>query len=230
MRHFGLKCRQSHADRFSFMPMVTKSPGLKPIEAQNASSSWAPAPDASRRWLWCSSWGCFESGGINQPWTLRPVPFRANDLGVVTFDSYEPGRHVYARMAPSLPLVGPQARRVVPPFRFRVRFYLLMPEPGPVGVNVEPLGEAFGPSVLPEGLAVLLGLVTAPPAPELPVVVPFVDEPVVVPLAAEPPAVELPPAEPPEEPPLCASAKVLESAKAVASAIVVSFIVVSFFQ
>ena len=99
-----------------------------------------------------------------------------------------------------------------------------MPEPGPVGVNVEPLGEAFGPSVLPEGLAVLFGLVTAPPVPELPVVVPFTEEPVVVPLAAEPPAVELPPA---EDPPLCASASVLESAKAVASAIVVSFIVVS---
>jgi hypothetical protein len=99
-----------------------------------------------------------------------------------------------------------------------------VPEPGPVGVNVEPLGEAFGPSVLPEGLAVLFGALMAPPAPELPVVVPFVEEPVVVPLA--PPAVELPPA----EPPLCASAKVLESAKAVASAIVVSFIVVSFFS
>jgi hypothetical protein len=96
-----------------------------------------------------------------------------------------------------------------------------------VGVNVEPLGEEFGPSVLPDGLAVLFGLVTAPLAPELPVVVPLIEEPVVVPLAAEPPAVELPPAEPPEEPPLCASANVLESAKAVASAIVVSFIVVS---
>jgi hypothetical protein len=108
--------------------------------------------------------------------------------------------------------------------------YLLVPEPGPVGVNVEPLGEEFGPSVLPEGLAVLFGLVTAPPAPELPVVVPFLEEPVVVPLAAEPPAVELPPAEPLEEPPLCASANVLESAKAVASAIVVSFIVVSLFS
>jgi hypothetical protein len=101
-----------------------------------------------------------------------------------------------------------------------------VPEPGPVGANVEPLGEEFGPSVLPEGLAVLFGLVTAP-VPELPVVVPFTEEPVVVPLAAEPPAAELPPAEPPEDPPLCASANVLESAKAAASAIVVSFIVVS---
>jgi hypothetical protein len=104
--------------------------------------------------------------------------------------------------------------------------YLLVPEPGPVGVNVEPLGEEFGPSVLPEGLAVLVGLLTVPPAPELPVVVPLMEEPVVVPLAAEPPAVELPPA----EPPLCASANVLERAKAVASAIVVSFIVVSLFE
>jgi hypothetical protein len=33
------KTRQSHAARFSFMPMVMKSPGLKPIEAQNARSS-----------------------------------------------------------------------------------------------------------------------------------------------------------------------------------------------
>ena|ERR1700754_1504827 len=104
--------------------------------------------------------------------------------------------------------------------------YRLVPEPGPVGVNVEPLGEEFGPSVLPEGLAVLFGYETAPPAPELPVVVPPIEEPVVVPLAAEPPA--LPPAEPPEDS-LCAKANVLESAKAAASAIVFSFIVVSLF-
>ena len=112
------------------------------------------------------------------------------------------------------------------PRRCGAFLYLLVPEPGPVGVNVEPLGEAFGPSVLPEGLAVLFGFVTAPPVPELPVVR-FIEEPVVVPLAAEPPAVELPPAEPPEDPPLCATANVLESAKAVANASVVSFIVVS---
>ena len=30
------KAQQSHAVRFSFMPMVMKSPGLKPIDAQNA--------------------------------------------------------------------------------------------------------------------------------------------------------------------------------------------------
>jgi hypothetical protein len=39
-----LKTRQSHAVRFSFMPMVMKSPGLKPIEAQNARSSSACVP------------------------------------------------------------------------------------------------------------------------------------------------------------------------------------------
>jgi hypothetical protein len=107
--------------------------------------------------------------------------------------------------------------------------YLRVPEPGPVGVNVEPLGEEFGPSVLPEGLIVSFGLLTAPPIPELPVVIPLIEEPVVVPVAADPPAVELPPAEPPEDPLLCASANVLESAKAVANASVVSFIVVSLF-
>jgi len=32
------KTRQSHAARFSFMPVVLKSLGLKPIEAQNARS------------------------------------------------------------------------------------------------------------------------------------------------------------------------------------------------
>jgi hypothetical protein len=38
------KTRQSHAARFSFMPVVMKSPGLKPIEAQNARSSSACVP------------------------------------------------------------------------------------------------------------------------------------------------------------------------------------------
>jgi hypothetical protein len=72
---------------------------------------------------------------------------------------------------------------------------------------------------------VLLGAVTEPVVvelPALPVVVPFIVEPVAVPLAAEPPAAVLPPVDP-----LCASASVLDSAKAVANAIVVSFIVVS---
>jgi hypothetical protein len=91
-----------------------------------------------------------------------------------------------------------------------------MPEPGPVGVSVVPLGEALGPRVLPEGLAVLFGVVVVAPVP---VVLPLVEEPVVVLPAAEPPAAELPPAVPPAEPPpLCASPKVLDSASAVANA------------
>jgi hypothetical protein len=104
-------------------------------------------------------------------------------------------------------------------------FYLLMPEPGPVGVSVDPLGEALGPRVLPEGLAVLFGVVVVAPVPA---VLPLVEEPVVVLLAAEPPAAELPPAVPPAEPPpLCPSAKVLDSASAVANAIVLSFMAAS---
>jgi hypothetical protein len=79
--------------------------------------------------------------------------------------------------------------------------------------------------VFPDGLWVLFGEVTV--APAFPVVVPFIDEPVVLPVAAEPPAAELPPAEPAAEPPLCASAKVLESASAVANAIVPSFMISS---
>jgi hypothetical protein len=35
------KTRQSHAVRFSFIPVVMKSLGLKPIEVQNARSSSA---------------------------------------------------------------------------------------------------------------------------------------------------------------------------------------------
>ena len=103
-------------------------------------------------------------------------------------------------------------------------YYLLKPEPEPVGVSVEPLGEALGPRVFPDGLWVLLGEVTE--APAVPVVLPLDVEPVALPVAAEP--AEVPPEAPLDEaPPACASAKVLESAKAVASAIVVSFMVVS---
>jgi hypothetical protein len=85
--------------------------------------------------------------------------------------------------------------------------------------------------VFPDGFIVVFGPVVAPVFPEpavpvlpvgLPVVLPFIDEPVVVPLAAEPPAAELPPAEPP---PLCASANVLDSARAVAKAILVSLMI-----
>jgi hypothetical protein len=62
MSHAGCvtlaKTRQSHAVRFSFMPMVMKSPGLKPIEAENARSSSACVPYlASMRHVWTApSW------------------------------------------------------------------------------------------------------------------------------------------------------------------------------
>src|SRR5258705_13735202 len=61
------KTRQSHAVRFSFMLMVMKSTGLKPIEAQNArsSSAWVPylASQATAS-AWYSSWACIESSRI----------------------------------------------------------------------------------------------------------------------------------------------------------------------
>jgi hypothetical protein len=74
--------------------------------------------------------------------------------------------------------------------------------------------------VFPDGLWVLLGAVVE--APAAPVVVPPAVEPVALPVAAAP-------AEAPLEdaPPACASAKVLERAKAVANANVVSFMDVS---
>jgi hypothetical protein len=75
-------------------------------------------------------------------------------------------------------------------------------------------------AVLPVVVPVDPFFMAAPP----PVVLPFIDSPVVVLLAAGPPAAELPPA---VLPPLCAKAAVPESAKAVASAMVVSFIFVS---
>jgi hypothetical protein len=110
--------------------------------------------------------------------------------------------------------------------------YLPRPEPGPLGVRVDPLGEGFGASVFPDGFMVLFGLVPTEPVEPTepaarPVVLPFMDEPTVDPLAAVPPAAELPPAAPPALP-LCASANVLESANAVASAIVLSFMISSF--
>jgi hypothetical protein len=113
-------------------------------------------------------------------------------------------------------------------FRLRV-IYLPTPEPGPVGANVDPLGEPLGASVLPDGFMVVLGPLIRPGVVDPvalpvvpPVVFPFMDEPL---LAAEPPVVEPPPAVPPL---LCASANVLESTSAPANAIVVSLMVVSF--
>jgi hypothetical protein len=111
--------------------------------------------------------------------------------------------------------------------------YLLIPEPGPVGVSVDPLGDEPAPMVLPDGFVVVVepGAVErdAPEPvvvlPEVPMPVPLTEEPVLAPPAA-PPEAE-PPAEPP---PLCASAKVLDSARAVASAIVEIFMVASFLR
>jgi hypothetical protein len=108
--------------------------------------------------------------------------------------------------------------------------YRLRPEPGPVGVKVDPLGEPLGASVFPDGFMVELGPLLAPPARPVvapggfPIELPFMDDPVVVPVVAEPPVVEPPPAVPPL---LCASANVLENASAAANAVVMSFMVVS---
>jgi hypothetical protein len=107
---------------------------------------------------------------------------------------------------------------------------LLRPEPGPVGVIVEPLGEPLGASVFPDGFMVVLEPPLAPlvrPTVEpggLLIEFPVADEPVLG--ATELPAPEVPPAVPP--PLLCASANVLESASAPANATVMSFMVVSF--
>jgi hypothetical protein len=94
-----------------------------------------------------------------------------------------------------------------------------------VGVKVDPLGEALGASVLPEGFMGLGAVVELVGA--LPVVVPLVGEPLVVPLMA---GLPVPPAEGLAAPaPLlvCASASVLESASAPANAIVMIFMIVS---
>jgi hypothetical protein len=105
---------------------------------------------------------------------------------------------------------------------------LLRPDPGPVGVTVDPLGEPLGASVFPDGFMVVLEPPVVPlvrPTVEpggLLIEFPVADEPVLG--ATELPAPEVPPPAPPL---LCASANVLESASAPANAIVVSFMVVS---
>ena len=90
------------------------------------------------------------------------------------------------------------------------------PEPGPVGANVDPLGEGLAPIVLPDGFMVLLGADGELAA--LPVAAPLVDE------LGELAAVELPLAVPLL---LCANANVMDSANAHANATVVIFMVVS---
>ncbi len=115
-------------------------------------------------------------------------------------------------------------------YPFKLPSYLARPEPGPVGVKVDPLGELLGANELPEGFMVLLEPPVAMPLVAEPVVppvgLPLMDEPVVLPPMEEPPP-ETPPAEPPPLV-LCASAKVLVSASAPANTIVVSFMAISF--
>jgi hypothetical protein len=94
-------------------------------------------------------------------------------------------------------------------------------------VSVDPLGEAPAPRVLPDGFRTLLEPVAAPVVRlvpvVLPVVLPLTDEPAVAPVAG-PPTEAPPPAEaPPDMPLLCANAKVLDNANALASAMVLSF-------
>ena len=104
-----------------------------------------------------------------------------------------------------------------------------MPEPGPVGVKVDPLGEPLGASVFPDGFVAVLGALVPLARPTVDpggfaISFPFTDEPVVVPVA-EPSVLEPAPDLPP--PMLCASANVAESASAPANAIVMSFMVAS---
>jgi hypothetical protein len=121
-------------------------------------------------------------------------------------------------------------RRKKPRFSRGFLSYRPVPEPGPVGVTVEPLGEEPAPIVLPDGFVVDPAPLAEPavlpvelPAPLIVVPLePPVPAPALLPLdpAAEPPAA------PPAPPPACASANVLERAKAVANAIVVILMVV----
>jgi hypothetical protein len=104
---------------------------------------------------------------------------------------------------------------------------LLIPDPGPVGVNVEPLGDELGPTVLPEGFIVELDPLADPGVVPVVLPLPLIVLPLplpVVPEAALPPPPAVPPLAPPA-PPACANAKVEARAIPVANAIVVSFIV-----
>src|ERR1700704_5070637 len=102
-------------------------------------------------------------------------------------------------------------------------FYLRSPEPAPVGANVDPLGLRMGARVFPEAFPTL-GPVTAPVVPGvLHVGVLFTDEPTD---GATDEPTDGATTDPP--PKVCATASVLVRENAVASAIVVSFMVVSF--
>jgi hypothetical protein len=110
-------------------------------------------------------------------------------------------------------------------------FYRPTPEPGG-GASVDPLGDGLI-RLFPDGFKPLFAPAAALPAlpfrpvpvevpDDVPLVVPLRDDPVVIPLVADPPA-----AEPPAEPvPLCAKAKLLESASAAANPMLVSFMMI----
>lgn len=107
-----------------------------------------------------------------------------------------------------------------------------MPEPEPLGVSVEPLGDDPAPIVLPDGLVVELDPLAEPAV--LPVVLPL---PLMVlplvpvpaaPLPAPPLAALAPPAPPaPPPPPAWANANVELRASTEAKAMVLNFMMVS---
>jgi hypothetical protein len=88
--------------------------------------------------------------------------------------------------------------------------YLLRPEPGPVGASVDPLGEAPGARVFPDGFILLFPFGDVVPLVDDPVPVPTVP-PVPVPLIEEPVLPAEPAVDPPAELPLlCAKARELD--------------------
>jgi hypothetical protein len=101
-------------------------------------------------------------------------------------------------------------------------FYLRSPEPGPVGVNVDPLGEPLGARVFPEAFP---ALGVGPEGLELLKVGTWFVEPTD---GATDEPTDGATDDPLPESPACASANVLERAKAVASTIVLSFMRLSF--
>src|SRR6478736_3520067 len=70
--------RQSHAVRFSFIPAVMKSPGLKPIEIQNARSSSAYVPyPATPGQVVIRRRGLLADGFFLPPWSIPDIRTKA---------------------------------------------------------------------------------------------------------------------------------------------------------
>ena len=68
----------------------------------------------------------------------------------------------YVRLHPNLPSAGADDLYKSPALRGAFSFYLRSPEPGPIGVNVDPLGEPLGARVFPEALPTVPGLGIGP--------------------------------------------------------------------